>query len=221
MKPNSENIEKLKRYSEQKQNSNKGGMSCAALPIEKVIEVSKEALSRSSRYEVNYGLMLQVGVFTGLRYVDLVRLRKFNLIVENGGYILEGKTVKTDTPFKKPISDHLANLLFDNANEGEQSLLMHNNGSKWQHGWLSRKIQKSFDKDFIKAKQDSLRKEERITIGAHSLRKTYGMHIYNQSGINAARIALQHKSLATTSRYLGVNMEEQIEVEKEAFKGLW
>lgn len=45
--------------------------------------------------------------------------------------------------------------------------------------------------------------------------------LYKEKGINAARIGLQHDSLITTSKYLGVNMEEQIEVEKEAFKGLW
>ena len=113
------------------------------------------------------------------------------------------------------------NSLYANAVDNDEGLLIHNNGKTYQHGWLSRRIQRAFKQQHEAAKQDSLRKEERITIGAHSLRKTYGMPIYNQSGINAARIALQHKSLATTSRYLGVDMEEQIEVEKEAFKGLW
>ena len=113
------------------------------------------------------------------------------------------------------------NSLYANAVDNDEGLLIHNNGKTYQHGRLSRRIQRAFKQQHEAAKQEGKRRGQRITIGAHSLRKTYGMPIYNQSGINAARIALQHDSLITTSKYLGVNMEEQIEVEKEAFKGLW
>ena len=69
-------------------------------------------------------------------------------------------------------------------------------------------------------KQEGKRRGQRITIGAHSLRKTYGMMLYKEKGINTARIGLQHDSLITTSEYLNVGTEEQIEMEADVFGGL-
>lgn len=222
-KPKEANEEKLKAFISKNQstNSDGGGMSCAALPIESIQKISKEQIRSGKRININFGLMLQVGMFTGLRYSDLTLLRRYNLVDAGEHYILEGKTKKTSSSYMKPISKELGDMLIANSVDNDSGLLLHNNGKEWQHGWLCRKIQKAFVVDLEKAKRDAKRKGERITIGAHSLRKTYGLHIYNTSGINAARIALQHANLATTSKYLGVGYEEQIQIEQAAFIGLW
>lgn len=214
---------KLKAYISKNKsiNSAGGGMACSALPIESIQKISKEQIRSGKRINVNFGLMLQVGMFTGLRYSDLTSLRRYNLVDDGDHYILEGKTKKTKSSYMKTISKELGDMLISNSVDNESGLLFHNNGKEWQHGWLCRKIQKAFVDDLEKSKRDAKRKSERITIGAHSLRKTYGLHIYNTSGINAARIALQHANLASTSKYLGVGHEEQIQVEQAAFIGLW
>lgn len=236
-KPKQENIKKLELYLAKsetkpkqeettskkttKKSDTKGGMSCNALPVDKILEISKAEIATGKRINVNYGLMLQVGLFTGLRYIDLRKLRRFNLVDNGEDYLLEGIASKTGKAYLKPISRELGDMLLANAVNHEEGWIFHNNGAIWREGWLSRKIKKSFSTELEKAKLDGRRKKQRITIGAHSLRKTYGMHIYNTHGINAARIALQHSSLTTTSAYLGVDMSEQIELEQAAFKGLW
>ena len=118
------------------------------------------------------------------------------------------------------LEQDLYNSLLASAGDNDESLLIHNNGKAYQHGWLSRRIQRAFKKEHEAAKQEGKRRGQRITIGAHSLRKTYGMMLYKEKGINAARIGLQHDSLITTSKYLGVGTEEQIEMEADVFGGL-
>lgn len=48
------------------------------------------------------------------------------------------------------------------------------------------------------------------TISTHSMRKTFGMNVYNKTGKNvvAAQRALGHVSLASTSHYLSIGQEE-------------
>ena len=224
--PKQDNIDKMKAFIKSIEPNSKGGAKggakCASLPFDKLKEQWVEMEKSSDRRDVDFALSLKLGICTGLRSKDLLGLRRFNIHLDSllGKYYVEGKASKTKKPYKKPISEDLYNSLFDNAVNDEDGLLIHNNGKAYTHGWLSRRIQRAFKKEHEAAKQDGKRRGQRITIGAHSLRKTYGMMLYKEKGINTARIGLQHDSLITTSEYLNVGTEEQIEMEADVFGGL-
>ena len=198
-----------------------GGMSCVPIPVERVIEVAKAEIEKNDRHSKNFGYMLMLGVFTGLRDSDLRQLRVKNLYRKDGVYLVEGKSQKKKKVFSKAISVELGDALLSLSEGNPEQLLVSNNGVMYRHGWISRKMQKAFDVEYRQAQTEGLRKGVRLTLGAHSLRKTYGLHIYKHEGLNAARMALQHDNLATTSKYLNVNEQEQVETEIRAFKGLW
>ena len=211
---------KKKEAKPNNRNENSGGAICASLSIARLIEVWNEALASNDRRDVNFGLTLQLGVCTGLRDRDLRYLQRLNLVSDQGKYFVEGVSSKMGKPYKKPISKNLYEALRNNAMESDEGYVFHNNGKQWERGWLTRRIQRSFTREYATALQDGKRTKRRITIGAHSLRKTYGMELYKAKGINAARIGLQHDSLNTTSKYLGVGLNEQIEIEESVFGGL-
>ena len=215
-KTKKENESKLKAFIS---NKDQGGASCCSIPFDLLEQVWIKMQSSTDRRDIHFALSLRLGICTGLRSKDLLDLRRFNLHRDDltTRCYIEGKASKTGKVYKKPISQNLYDSLYENAVDNDEGLLIHNNGKAYQHGWLSRRIQRSFESEFKAAKLEGKRKGERITIGAHSLRKTYGMMLYKEKGINAARIGLQHESLATTSKYLGVGIEEQIEMEADVF----
>jgi hypothetical protein len=95
----------------------------------------------------------------------------------------------------------LYNSLYANAVDNDESLLIHNNGKTYQHGRLSRRIQRAFKQQHEAAKQEGKRRGQRITIGAHSLRKTYGMMPIRRKALMQRELAystihsLQHRSI--------------------------
>ena len=220
--PKQENIDKMKAFLKSTEANSKGGAICSSIPFDKLQEQWVELHKSTDRRDIDFALSLKLGICTGLRSKDLLGLKRFNIHRDSllGKCYVEGIASKTGKPYKKPISEDLYNSLYANAVDNDESLLIHNNGKAYQHGWLSRRIQRAFKKEHEAAKQEGKRRGQRITIGAHSLRKTYGMMLYKEKGINAARIGLQHDSLITTSKYLGVGTEEQIEMEADVFGGL-
>lgn len=214
-----ENESKLKAFVNSK---GQGGASCCSIPLDKLQDQWVKLRKSTDRRDTDFALSLRLGICTGLRSQDLLQLKRFNIHQDKllGKYYVEGVASKTGKAYKKPISENLFNSLYENAVDDDEGLLIHNNGKAYQHGWLSRRIQRAFKQEHEAAKLEGKRRGQRITIGAHSLRKTYGMMLYKEKGINAARIGLQHESLATTSKYLGVGIEEQIEMEADVFGDL-
>jgi integrase len=198
-----------------------GAAACMPLDIDKVKEVSKQKIASDKYHDRNYGALLWLGVITGLRWVDLHQLRRFNLDFENGRCMIIGAAHKTGKTYNKAIPIHLLELMEEIAMEGDEGLIFHNKGKKYTAQWMRDRIKSDFSDAYEKSIRESKRRNKRLSVGIHSLRKTYGLEIYKEKGINGARQALQHEDSATTCRYLGVGWEEQLRDEIEAMQKHW
>lgn len=144
-------------------------------------------------YNKVYGIMqyknalaLRVSLETGLRIDDVLSLKPSDL----KGRTLRGVAEKTDKPFKKVISQDLANRLREIGNsyyifEGRDNPKEHR---RRQTVW----------KDVKKA-------VKLLHIGGniapHSARKTYAVELFKDGGIGAVQKELQHDRVSTTALY--------------------
>lgn len=202
-----------------------GAATCMPLDIEQVKEVSKQKIGSDKHHDRNYGALLWLGVITGLRWVDLHQLKLYNLELdfEKGRCMVKGTAYKTKKTYDKVIPPQLFELMYEIAEEGEgdEGLIFHNNGQKYSAQWMRDRIKSDFRDAYEKAALESKRRGKRLTIGIHSLRKTYGLEIYKHKGMNAARMSLQHEDSGNTCRYLNVGQEEQIKDEMDAMQEHW
>lgn len=198
-----------------------GAAACMSLDIEQVKEVSRQKISSGNCHTKNYGTLLWLGVITGLRWVDLHQLRRYNLDFENGRCMIIGTAHKTGKTYNKAIPLRLLELMEEIAMEGDEGLIFHNKGKKYTAQWMRDRIKSDFSDAYEQSIRESKRRNKRLSVGIHSLRKTYGMEIYKEKGINGARQALQHEDSATTCRYLGVGWEEQLRDEIEVMQKHW
>ena len=167
----------------------------------KADKVSRELLESTKKRDRDLGLAIAIGIRTGLRKGDLLTLRDTNLTSEG----IKGKASKTGKEYVSPLPEWLIDTIKENMYLGSFY------STSYSHIWLNRSIQRVFPKEYAQALKDGK------TIGAHSLRKSFGLKVYSAYGVNAARQFLQHSDTATTARYLSIPMLEQIEQQKELF----
>ena len=171
------------------------------IEYKKLNRVAKELLSSPKPKDVDLGLAIAIGIRTGLRKSDLMVLDKSQFKQIGEQYFLIGVARKTGKPYKKPLPKYL----YDIATRASMPLIY---SRTYAHNWLGRSLQRLFPKEFAEALKSG------NTISAHTLRKSYGMHLYRAYSINEARNGLQHTDTAVTSRYL--NLPQQELIEKEA-----
>lgn len=167
----------------------------------KADKVSRELLKSDKRRERDLGLAIAIGIRTGLRKGDLLSLRIENL----HGNQIKGVASKTGKEFSHPIPEWLVNEIRDNNHLGNIY------STTYSHIWLNRSIQRVFPQEYAKAIKAGR------TLGAHSLRKAFGLKLYEAYGVNAARQGLQHTDSATTARYLEIPAIEQERMQAELF----
>ena len=167
----------------------------------KADKVSRMLLESNKKRERDLGLAVAIGIRTGLRKGDLLGLRESNLTAQG----IKGKASKTGKEFTMPLPEWLIEAIKGNMYLGNFY------STTYSHIWLNRSIQRVFSIEYANALKDGK------TIGAHSLRKAFGLKLYDAYGVNAARQGLQHSDSATTARYLDIPMLEQIEKQRELF----
>lgn len=167
----------------------------------KADKTSKELLASTVKRERDLGLAIAIGIRTGLRKGDLMSLRIENL--QEGKIV--GKAEKTGKDFAHPIPSWLAEEISQNHYKGNIY------STTYSHIWLNRAIQRAFPVEYAKAIKNGK------TLGAHSLRKAFGLRLYEAYGVNEARQGLQHTDSATTARYLEIPAIEQEQKQAELF----
>lgn len=172
-----------------------------SIKYEKADKVSKELLKSLKKRDRDLGLAIAIGIRTGLRKGDLLSLREENLTIDG----IKGKASKTGKEYTHALPSWL-------IEEIKKTMYLGSFYSRnYSHIWLNRSIQRVFPKEYAQALKDGK------TLGAHSLRKAFGLRLYYAHGINAARQGLQHTDTATTARYLNIPQLEQMEMQKELF----
>ena len=160
-----------------------------------------------SKEEYKFCLLISIGVFTGLRISDLLKLKYSDLLNKNTLVLTEQKTGKTRTIRINQDLQSLIQRIFKKQN------LSHPN----QYIFLNRFGTKPIDRSYVNVKLKEILSKNRIkldgNISSHLFRKTLGrrvMEINNYS--NESLVLLMelfgHSSMAITKRYLGIRQQE-------------
>jgi len=146
------------------------------------------------------------GINTALRISDLLSLKVGDVADKSGNVldivdIKERKTGKTKQfPINKSAKRALAAYLKARANFApDEPLFPSRNGGCPLSRWRARRIL------YAAGKAVGLDR-----IGTHSLRKTFGYHVYKNTGgdLGLVQKLLNHSSSGDTLRYIGIDREE-------------
>src|SRR5690625_2252159 len=159
------------------------------------IKNMREALAQTNAKDRNL-LLFNIGINTGLRIGDIVKLRIEDVKGRSSIVIREGKTKKARTVYLNAIMAEIADYLADKESEG----------------WLfpSRKGDKHITT--TQAYRILAGAGERCGydyVGSHTLRKTFGYHYYQRTKDVATLMEIfNHSDQATTKRYIGIRDDE-------------
>lgn len=136
-------------------------------------------------------LALRVTLETGLRIDDVLSLRHEQL----NGRTLRGTAEKTGKPFKKVISQDLANRLKNLC--GSVYLFKHRT-KPGEH--------RTRQAVWANMKKAAAVMGVKLNAAPHSARKTYAVDVFKDKGINAVQKELQHDRISTTMIYAFSNL---------------
>lgn len=161
-------------------------------------------LERDGEYK--FCLLISIGVFTGLRISDLLKLR-FSQFESDILTIQEQKTKKTRrikiNPDLKEIVERIKNRMV--VTDTDQYILLNRYGSK------------PIDKSYVNVKLKSIFRKYNISvdgnISSHLFRKTLGNRVLRLNNYSGESVILLmelfgHGSPAVTKRYLGLREQE-------------
>ena len=159
------------------------------------IKNMREALTQTNAAERNL-LLFNIGINTGLRIGDIVRLRIEDVKGRSSVIIREGKTKKPRTVYLNAIMADIADYLED----------------KDDQGWLFPSRKGDSHISTTQAYRILAGAGERCGydyVGSHTLRKTFGRHYYDQTKDVATLMEIfNHDSQETTKKYIGIRADE-------------
>lgn len=159
--------------------------------------------------EYKMALLISLGSFWGLRISDILKLRWIDILDIDVITIKEKKTGKNRTI---RINNNLKRLIIECYNNIKPL-------SSKSHILISQKnTVYTIQRINIKLKEIKIKYKLNIkNMSSHSLRKTFGREIYNQSSNNSEMALVKlmeifnHSSIAITKRYLGIKQEELLQ----------
>lgn len=164
--------------------------------VEKVREVRAILSEKSKRNE----LLFCFGIYTGLRISDILRLRVKDVRGKTALFIREQKTQKTNNTKRIPILPELRKVLnryIEDLPDGEYLF-------KSRQGKNS-PITRVQAYNILRAAAKEAGLQE---IGTHTMRKTFGYHIYQATkDVALLQDIFGHSAEYITLKYIGVNQE--------------
>jgi integrase len=162
-------------------------------------------LERDKNYK--FCLLLAVGVNTGLRIGDLLKLKLSDVMGSDTFKINEGKTGKLrNIKINKDLREILDRVIPKYLNTDNDSLL-----------FLNRFGTKAIDKSYVNVKFKEICKYYKIkvdgNISSHTFRKTLGrriaeVHNYSDQSFLMLSKLFNHSNTTVTRTYLGITEEE-------------
>lgn len=174
-------------------------------PIRDINIVMDIADYLKSKNERDY-VMFMFGIYTGLRISDILKFRVRDIKEKDAIYLREKKTGKEkrfplNSELKPIIADYISDkkdyeYLFKSCRSGNKAI------SRQQAYKILSAAGKKFNID---------------KVGTHTLRKTFGYHMYQQThdAVTIKEI-LNHTDISVTLRYIGINQDNK----DKAIKGL-
>lgn len=159
------------------------------------IDNMREALARTQAADRNL-LLFNIGINTGLRIGDIVRLRIEEVKGRSSVIIQEGKTEKPRDVYLGAVMADIADYLADRPSKG----------------WLfpsrkgDRHISTTQAYRIIAGAGEACGYDY---VGTHTLRKTFGYHFYKRTkDIGQLMEIFNHADQSITKRYLGIRDDE-------------
>lgn len=163
-----------------------------------------QRLEREQKNEL--AMLVACGAYTGLRISDLLKLTWKQIIQQQHIQIVEQKTkkvrqIKLNSEFKEIAERLFTKCRVLNASEPV---------------FLNPSTKQVFTVQHFNRAFKSLKHKYRLAVksfSTHSLRKTFGRHIWENSGFSDRAITMlseifNHSSFKITRRYLGINSDE-------------
>lgn len=150
-------------------------------------------------------MIFEFGIYTGLRISDILKLRVRDVKGKDYIYMREKKT---DKEKRFPINDELKPILEDYVKDKKD----------FEYLFKSRKgLNKPITRQCIYSSLNNAAKAFGLeSIGTHTLRKTFGYFLYQQThDVVAIKEILNHSDISVTLRYIGVNQDKKDEVMKK------
>lgn len=142
-------------------------------------------------------LLFNLGINTGLRIGDIIKLRVKDVKRKESFVIREGKTNKARTVHLTAVKSGIAEYLNDSNSDSEWLFPSRKGDNHISTTQAYRILAKAAD--YI----------GRDDIGTHSLRKTFGYHYYQLTKDVATLMEIfNHDSQSTTKRYIGIRDDE-------------
>jgi integrase len=169
--------------------------------LKKIVAMKKILRAGNIRDEA----LFVVGINTALRIGDLLSLSVGDVVNDRGKLVdaielRERKTGKMKKfPLNKSIKGVLAEYLKERGDVDYSEPLFPSRKGGALSRWQARRV--------LSAAGDAIGEGR---IGTHSLRKTFGYHVYQRTGGNLGLVQklLNHSSSADTLRYIGIDREQ-------------
>lgn len=170
---------------------------------EKIRLIQETLAQRTDKHGERIFLLFEIGIHTGLRISDLVRLRVKNV---QGEWIscIEKKTQKAT---RIPLNATIRTIIQDRCRDMDPNDLLFPSRVHLKDG-TEKPITTRCAYDDIRYIADQFNLGDRI--GCHTLRKTFGYWHYKQNhDLEMLRIWFNHASQTVTLRYIGMDDEEK------------
>jgi len=160
---------------------------------EKVLDIANQLRKKSER---NY-IMFVLGIYSGLRISDILRLRVKDIKDRNTINIREKKTGKQRTFKINPVLKKELQKYIEGKDDDDYLIKSREGFNKAIKRSMAYKIINEVGKKF-----------ELECIGTHTMRKTFGYHFYKQTkDIVTLQQIFNHSHPSVTLRYIGINQE--------------
>lgn len=190
-----------------------------------LIGLGKELLKSEEHKTKALGLIIVLGVVTGLRLSDLLNLTSDNFTrttPEHPHTIYVPKQIKTGKPYFSPLSASVWELFLSYLEgvpykkvKGENRLFLNPDTNKhYTIQWVNKRFNAlKEDYSFLRHKNFS----------SHSLRKTHAYAVYELYHYDLMKVkeVLQHRSIASTQHYLKIDETEREQLRSNVMNSLF
>jgi len=176
----------------------KDGMIINVQPLRTLDEISEfiKALEMNKANGQRNALLFKIGISTGLRVGDLVKLKVVDIKGKSSFIIKEGKTKKTRIVYLNAIMADIAD--YTDGMNNEDYLFQSRKGDSHITTIQAYRI--------LATGADLIGRQD---IGTHSMRKTFGYHYYKKTHDVATLMNIfNHDGQTVTLKYIGIEQEE-------------
>ncbi|MCX6230863.1 MAG: tyrosine-type recombinase/integrase [Bacteroidetes bacterium] len=171
-------------------------------------DIYKSLVNRLERDgNFKFSLLITIGVNTGLRISDILKLKKSDVLNSDFIDLIEGKTGKQrKIKLNAELKDSLERIIPKYLPGDDDSLL-----------FINRFGTKAMDKSYVNLKFKEICKVYKVKVNGnlstHSFRKTLGRRVvevnnYSNESIMLLTDVFRHSNMAITKRYLGIRQDE-------------